>query len=206
MSISTWIVNRIKWFCNRAPEWIVAFTAIVAVIIALHQLQTAQQDTTEQLKLTQSTLSLAKRSADVSQRAWVLVTGVAYKEMVAEKPLHLTLAIKNVGASPAIDLRVIANCRATTEPVPDDLEVIQPTQPPSQAVLGPGEKTTSPILTDPIPTQLFTRIQNEAGSLLVYGQITYRDPLAPDRRTTFRAIYNPKTKSFQYAASGNTIE
>lgn len=195
-----------KSFWVHGSQWIIAVAAIVAVIIALGEVQTAQEDTAEQLKLTQSSLELAKRSAEVSQRAWVLVTGVGFEEIVAEKPLKLTLLIKNVGASPAIDLWLINSWLATTTRVPSQLEINQSDHLPSQAVLGPGEKTTSSILTDPIPTQVFTKIQNGAGSLLVYGQITYRDPLAVDRRTTFRAIYNPKTKSFQYATSGNTIE
>jgi len=137
------------------------------------------------------TIKTMKDTAERQLRAYVLVTTAQiHRDANFRYKLSVKIKIKNFGATPAYDLTNWMGVDFISWPLPADLgKPENPNENRSTSILGPGDTTElgGPMQSLLVP-ELEAKIRHGESTIVVWGEIRYRDAFNIQRVTNFRTF------------------
>lgn len=158
----------------------------------------------------ESSVKEAREAARLDQRAWIVCTqvlGVAEEN----KSLSVEMVLKNVGKTPAKNLKIVAGWQwSAVQAGLDFSDVDNETDPTgSAAVIAPGAEYSAwtPVMNQkPFTSDDIGQIRSQGMTLFVYGKITYDDVLGCSHWSTFCYRLAPNCKTFVIDQRHNDVD
>lgn len=183
--------------------------AIIAACIYGAQLSEMGQSTaaaTKAAKAAEDSVTLAKESARIDQRAWVAVTGIVSLPE-ANKPFVANANLRNSGKTFAKSVVVTVHSRVIENKIDEPAFEQSPPESNSVSILPPSADFECGIYnTKILPQVAIDKLYSGEIRLFVFGKITYKDIFNCPHWTTFCYVFHPASRRFVAYKTYNEID
>jgi hypothetical protein len=197
-------------YCERGLAWMrrdsAAIQAGSAVVVAFFTAM-LYFVSNRQWNATRDANELTRRNIEISQRAWMVISGAQDFKLTPLTPATIKFELKNVGRTPAtyVYTMSLSTGKRAADPfvfsyVTADTEKVEIT---SQSVVGPDQPLTLNIKVRGASTEQVNAIREKISMLYVYGYVEYWDEFGTKRGLTWCHTYKPETGTWWYCPTHN---
>lgn len=198
--------NSAKWerrqYRVQATIAVVGALSVVIYGFQLYEMRKATEATTVAAKAAQDAVELARESAQIDQRAWVVIKAASFdKAISAGDPHTLNLVMTNIGKTPANNVDIYFWTAISDETDPDKLPRPESSQHPSQGVAAPNVDIMVPASPVKLNAEQVAALTTGTLKYFAYGHISYRDVFGKKHTTKF-CLFNYPTGGQLFAPYG----
>lgn len=150
---------------------------------------------------------IARDTAKRQLRAYLTVSKIRVRRIVADKQIEVDVSFKNTGQTPAKRITLFSGVKTAGTPTNEQfffLDLIPLHDDASVVILGAGESSFADLKADPPETSIANFAEGR-WNLYVFGRIDYQDTFGSSHTTWFRSRMDQDLKSVRLCVDGNNL-